>query len=214
MPGVSRNQLYRREFNSGPDVDRTAFFSDAVFAIAMTLLAVGIQVPRVPADQLGEAVAGQFREFAAYALSFVVTAAYWLSHHRLFRSLRGFTQSLQRLNLLLLLFVALIGYATDVLAFYADEAVGVAIYAGLLGLTGTVDTLMWLYCSRRGLFRDGLPPELLRTAWIRAGIAPAVFLLSIPIAFLDEDVAKYSWLAMVVINLLVGIHDRRPLPGL
>ncbi|MCC9198244.1 TMEM175 family protein [Arthrobacter sp. zg-Y820] len=66
-----------------------------------------IKVPQVPGDDLRPAVVEQLPESAAYLLSFVVTAAYWLSHHRLFRLLSGFTVGLQRLNLTLLLFVAL-----------------------------------------------------------------------------------------------------------
>ncbi|MCQ1948090.1 MULTISPECIES: TMEM175 family protein [unclassified Arthrobacter] len=197
--------------NSGPDLDRTMFFSDAVFAIAMTLLAVDIRVPQVPANELGEAVAAQLPEFGAYVLSFVVTAAYWLSHHRLFRLLRGFTGRLQQLNLVLLLFVALLGYATDMLAFYGDQVLGVVIYAAALGLIGTANTGLWIYCSRTGLFRDDVDPRLPAFAQVRAPVTPAVFLASIPIAILwSPEAAIWSWLGIVIINaLLHGLGRRR-----
>ena len=214
VAGLSRNEIFRREFSSGPDVDRTAFFSDAVFAIAMTLLAVEIQVPQVHDRELGRAVAGQLPQFLAYVLSFVVTGAFWQSHHRMFRVLRGFTSGLQRLNLVLLLFVALIGYATDMLAFYGHTALGVAVYAGALGIIGAVDSLMWLYCSRQGLFREGYDARLLARAWLHAGIAPAVFLLSVPVAFLfGPDAAKLSWLAILAIEVPLNFRGRKPLPA-
>lgn len=190
--------------NSGPDLDRTMFFSDAVFAIAMTLLAVDIRVPQVPPDQLGSAVAAQFPEFGAYALSFVVTAAYWLSHHRLFRLLKGFTGRLQQLNLLLLLFVALLGYATDMLAFYGDQVLGVVIYAAALGLIGTANTGLWIYCRYTCLFRDDVDPRLPAYAQVRAPVTPAVFLSSIPAAYLwGTQAASLSWLAIPAINFLL-----------
>lgn len=207
---MSRNKIFRRDFGSGPDVERITFFSDAVFAIAMTLLAVEIEVPNVQDQELAPAVAEQLPQFLAYVLSFVVTGELWLSHHRMFRVLRGFTPGLQRLNLLLLLFVAVIGYATDMLAFYGDTGLGVAIYAGVLGIIGAVDSLMWLYCSRRGLFDERYDAKLLSTSWLHAGIGPVVFLLSIPIAFLSPDAAKFSWLAILAINLPLGFRGRRP----
>ena len=196
--------------NSGPDLDRTMFFSDAVFAIAMTLLAVDIRVPQVPDSELGAAVAAQLPEFGAYVLSFVVTAAYWLSHHRLFRLLRGFTDRLQQLNLVLLLFVALLGYATDMLAFYGDQLLGVVIYAGTLGLIGTANTGLWIYCNRAGLFRDDVDPRLPAFAQVRAPVTPMVFLASIPLAVLwSPQAAIWSWLAIVVINALFHRLGRR-----
>lgn len=211
---MSMNQAFARRFNSGPDVERTAFFSDAVFAIAMTLLAVDIKAPQVSGDELGRAVVEQFPEFGAYLLSFVVTAAYWLSHHRLFRLLSGFTVVLQRLNLALLLMVALIGYAADMIAFHGNQVLGVVVYAGILGLIGVVNTSMWIYAGRRGLFRDDVHPRLLAYARTRVAVTPAVFLVSIPIAFLSPAAATYSWAAIVVVNLLFRVlGSRAPAPA-
>jgi len=201
--------MLERRLDSGPDVERTMFFSDAVFAIAMTLVAVDIKVPQVPADELGRAVMEQRQEFFAYALSFAVAGAYWLSHHRLFRLLKGFTGGLQRLNLLLLFFVALLAYATDMLALHDDTSLGVVIYAAALGLIGSVNTLMWFYCRRRGLFRDDVNPGLLRYARVRAPVTPAVFLLSIPIALLSPSAAELSWLSILAINLGLRLWGRR-----
>ncbi|MEB7504918.1 TMEM175 family protein [Arthrobacter koreensis] len=200
---------FKRGLDSGPDIERTMFFSDAVFAIAMTLLAVDIKAPDVPAGELGRAVLEQRPEFFAYALSFAVAGAYWLSHHRLFRLLKGFTGGLQRLNLLLLFFVALLAYATDMLALQDNTSLGVVIYAAALGLIGSVNTLMWSYCRRRGLFRDDVNPDLLRYARVRAPVTPAVFLLSIPIALLSPAAAELSWLSILVINLGLRFWGRR-----
>ena len=208
--------MLERRLDSGPDIERTMFFSDAVFAIAMTLLAVDIKAPDVPSGQLGQAILDQRPEFFAYALSFAVAGAYWLSHHRLFRLLKGFTGGLQRLNLLLLFFVALLAYATDMLALHDDTSLGVVVYALALGLIGSVNTLMWSYCRRHGLFRDDVNPGLLQYARVRAPITPAVFLLSIPIALVSPSAAEYSWLSILVINLglrLAGSRRRRAAAG-
>ena len=207
VDGSHRNS--RSEFSSGTSLDRTAGFSDAIFAVAMTLLAVSIEVPEVKPEDLAHAVAAQLPEFGAYALSFIVTGFYWLSHHRMLRVLRGYTGGFQRLNLLLLLFVAMIGYATDVLVFYGDQFLGVAIYAGTMTLIGGTDALLWLYCRNRQLFNPAYAARGLNIAWQHAAVAPLVFLLSIPIALISPAAAQYCWLAILVANVAQGRSARR-----
>ena len=202
------NQAYTRRITSGEDVERTTFFSDAVFAIAMTLLAVDIKIPQVSGDELGRAVAEQWPEFAAYLLSFAVAGTYWLSHHRLFRLLKGFTAGLQRLNLVLLFFIGLLGYATDMLAFHDDRPIGVVIYAAALGLIGAANTSLWLYAGHYRMFKDDVDPRLVTFARVRAPVTPLVFFLSIPVALLSPIAGILTWLAIPLINLGLRLWGR------
>ncbi|WAP51818.1 TMEM175 family protein [Arthrobacter sp. ATA002] len=211
MPG-NMHKSYTRRITSGSDVERTTFFSDAVFAIAMTLVAVDIKIPQVPDGDLGRAVAEQWPEFAAYLLSFAVAGTYWLSHHRLFRLLKGFTAGLQRLNLVLLFFIGLLSYATDMLAFHSDQVIGVVIYAATLGLIGAANTSLWLYAGRQRMFKDDVDARLITYARVRAPVTPAVFLLSIPVAFLNPLAGILIWLAIPLINLGLRLWGRK-LPG-
>ena len=65
------------------DVQPVAYFNDAVFAIAMTLLVVSIRVPSgTSADTLGRALGGLGSSFASYGISFIVIGFYWLGFHR------------------------------------------------------------------------------------------------------------------------------------
>lgn len=200
MPG-NMHQSYTRRITSGSDIERTTFFSDAVFAIAMTLVAVDIKIPQVPGDEMGRAVAEQWPEFAAYLLSFAVAGTYWLSHHRLFRLLKGFTAGLQRLNLVLLFFIGLLGYATDMLAFHSDRAIGVVIYAATLGFIGAANTSLWLYAGRRRMFKEDVDPRLITYARVRAPVTPAVFLVSIPVAFINPVAGIVTWLAIPLVDM-------------
>ena len=59
-----KKEPFKHRLDSGPDLDRTIYFSDAVFAIAMTLLAVDIHVPQVPPGELGSAILKQAPEFS------------------------------------------------------------------------------------------------------------------------------------------------------
>src|SRR3954463_12583090 len=100
------------------DVDRVVAFSDGVFAIAITLLVLSIDVPNVPDDRLNDALRDLLPFVYTYALSFVIVGLYWLAHHRLFRSLERVDRTLLWINLLVLGVVALIPFPTEVLGRY------------------------------------------------------------------------------------------------
>lgn len=68
---------------------RVLNLSDAVFAIALTLLVLNLEVPRVPAGELAGALADQTSSFVAFALAFFLVASTWWQHHRAFAVLAG-----------------------------------------------------------------------------------------------------------------------------
>jgi uncharacterized membrane protein len=186
------------------------FFSDAVFAIAMTLLAVEIRVPSVPAEDLGQALREQLPEFLAFALSFAVVGAAWMSHHRLFRLLAGYDATLQRINLLALLFVALVPFGSGLLAAYAESSVAVIVYAVIVAAMGLASMTLWQYAWVRGLFGPGVDPGLFQYLRARGLVVPAVFLASVPVAVASADGAKYFWILIALVELaLVGIFRNR-----
>jgi uncharacterized membrane protein len=206
---------YRDWVNAGTDTERTAFFSDAVFAIAMTLLAVEIQVPTVPDTDLAHALREQVPEYLAFALSFAVVGAAWMSHHRMFRLLDRYDATLQRLNLLALLFVALVSYGTGVLAAYAEQSVAVILYAAIVAGMGLAHLVMWQYAWSRQLFVNRLDPALFGYLRARGVVVPAVFLASIPVALVSPDGAKYLWIAIAVLQFaLIRVYRRRTVPEL
>jgi uncharacterized membrane protein len=202
---------FRALVNSGNDTERTAFFSDAIFAIAMTLLAVEIRVPDVASERLGEALADQIPAYLAYALSFALTGAYWMTHHRIFKLLERYDANLQRINLVALLFVALAGFGTGVLARYGDQATGVIVYAVIVCGMGLSHTALWQYGWHRAFFRAELDADLFSYLRSRSLAVPLVFLASIPVAFLSATAAECLWLTVFIIDAaLVFRYRRRP----
>lgn len=202
---------YRDWVSTGTDTERSSFFSDAVFAIAMTLMAVEIGVPTVPGEDLAHALRDQVPEYLAFGLSFAVVGAGWMSRHRLFRLLDRYDATLQRTNLLGLLFVALVPYGTGVLAAYADQSVAVILYAAIVAAMGLANLAMWQYAWNRNLFADRLDPDLFGYLRARGVVVPAVFLASIPVALVSPDGAKYLWIAIAVLEVaLIWVYRRRP----
>jgi uncharacterized membrane protein len=188
-----------------PDVDsheqvyglgRLLALSDGVFAFAMTLLVVQLLVPQLgpgQVGQLGTKLLDQMSSYVSYLISFTVISIYWYSHHRLFRYVRRWDAWLVALNLGALLFIAVMPFPTAIMGRYADQTLAVVIYAAILGSSGLFVWLMWWYCIRRHLFTASLEQHTARQFRWRAFLTPAVFFLSIPIAFWQPRVAQASW---------------------
>jgi len=175
---------------------RLLALSDGVFAFAMTLLVVQLLVPQLgpgQVGQLGAKLLDQVPSYFSYLISFVVISIYWFSHHRLFRYVRRWDVWLIALNLGALLFIAVMPFPTAIMGRYGDQTVAVVIYAAILGSAGLFIWLMWWYGIRRHLFTASLAQHAARQFRWRAFLTPAVFFLSIPVAFWQPKAAQASW---------------------
>src|SRR5215468_9072485 len=97
---------------------RLEAFSDGVFAVAITLLALNLAVPGPGHGPLGEQLTSHWPAFAAYAVSFFTLGIIWVNHHAMFRNFSEIDRGLLFLNLLLLFFLVAIPFATATLADY------------------------------------------------------------------------------------------------
>ena len=100
---------------------RLEAFSDGVLAVAITLLAFNLHAGVRSKVALATQIREQWPSFAAYVLSFFIIGVIWLNHHYLFQLTNTIDRRLMLYNLLLLLFVATIPYATATYADYALE---------------------------------------------------------------------------------------------
>jgi uncharacterized membrane protein len=97
--------------------NRLEAFSDGVFAIVMTLLVIEIRPPEVEeGGSLGQALWDLWPNYAGYLVSFLVIGMMWLNHHRIFEQVRAVDSPLLLLNLILLLWTALLPFPTAVMA--------------------------------------------------------------------------------------------------
>jgi uncharacterized membrane protein len=188
-------------------LERLVFFSDAVFAIAITLLVINIQLPsNAGADLLG-AFGDVLPKIVSFVISFLVIGLYWVAHHQMFRSVRRYDYRFVWLNLFLLMSIAFLPFSTEVIGTYGDQTVGVIFYAASLALAGILFMLVWLYAvHNHRLIEPDLPYDHIRNTTARIAVAPAVFLLSIPIALIRPSVAEWSWVLIFVLLRLL----RRP----
>jgi uncharacterized membrane protein len=195
-----------RDSNSRLGLDRIITFSDAVIAVAITLLVVQVQIPEaVPADQLPQALRELIPTFTSYVFSFYIVAVYWIEHHRMFRYIRRYDDGLIWLNLLLLMLIAVVPFATNLLDTHSGQQIAVFIYAALIAVIGLLTTGMWWYATyRHRLIDKDLCPLVIRRGIVVRLVAPAVLIVSIGLAIFSVPAAMYSWFA--IIPLLVITH--------
>jgi uncharacterized membrane protein len=142
-------------------LDRILALSDGVFAIALTLLVLNIEVPEIPGDPVAEELPGELLDlwpkFLSYLLSFVVIIFYWIAHHSIFGLIKDHDRVLVWLNSLFLLCVAFLPFPTALLGEYGDQQLVVAIYAGSLAIMRLLLSLVWWYVSQAapGEYRHG-----------------------------------------------------------
>jgi len=169
----------------------------------MTLLVFTLDLPRGVAD-LGDALRDLWPNFISLAISFVVIAAYWMVHHRLFALVRRCDAVLLWLNLALLFCIVVLPFPTSLLGEYGDEPLAVAIYAVWVALTGIASTLLARHAMRGGrLMNRALDPFVVKARLWHGAIAPIVFVGSLPLLLIGASAAKYAWLAIIPAGAIV-----------
>jgi uncharacterized membrane protein len=199
--GTRSGPLTRGE--SEIEFSRVVAFSDGVFAIAITLLVLALDVPE-GVDDLGESLVDQSDDFFAYLLSFAVLGKLWLSHHRFFAGLGHFDGPLMGLNLVYLAGVALVPFSSEVLGDNSSDSAAVILYAANMSFVSAAFLAQIIYSFRKKLVKDKfLPYEKRFTGPASFGVT-VVFLASIPVAVFSPTAATLMWLAIFVLGRRVG----------
>jgi uncharacterized membrane protein len=184
---------------SGRALERLVAFSDGVFAIAMTLLVLNLTVPNLSGstdrvnEDLWNHLGDQWPELFGYALSFAVIGRYWLVHHRLFRLVRRADSAVLVWNLLLLGFIALIPWPTEMLGRYSDTTAAVVAYSIVLCATGFSSFGLARHIYAAGLLDPRVTDSYKRSSLVRAFVIPIGFAIGIPFAFISPIAGMYAW---------------------
>jgi uncharacterized membrane protein len=191
-------------------VDYVIAFSDALFAFAITLMALSIEIPNFPANlseseftnRLGELL---IPNIIHYAISFLVVGMYWIAYHRTFEYIKRVDTSLIWLNLVFLFFISLVAYFTGLLSTYDSYQIVVIAFAIVLSISGFILCGMWVYATHnRKLVDKDMHPHLVRYFFLRSIASPIVFLISIGISFIDVHATSYFWIVMFPLYSLIA----------
>ncbi|HEV8286939.1 MAG TPA: TMEM175 family protein [Chitinophagaceae bacterium] len=196
------NQIHN-ELKKEFQLERMILFSDAVFAIAITLLVIEIKIPEIEnvSDKvLLQALGHLIPKFVGFLISFIFIGLYWTIHHRMFGFVTSYNRKLIFLNLLFLFFIALMPFSTGFYSEYAGKlarnqlTVPLTFYVLNFCGIGFVNYFMWRYVSnpKHKLTEPPIEPFTLKFAKLRALTVPIIFLLMIPVAyFINVMIAVY-----------------------
>jgi uncharacterized membrane protein len=190
-------------------VERLTFFSDAVVAIAITLLALDLPVPEGDtASVFWSSVHRNAGHYAAFLISFFVIAGAWGSHHDVFRYTRRTDPRLRTFNMAWLLTIILVPFATRMLTAPGHPALDVhALRYGFYALLQVLEAVALLAMLRHMVSRGlapGAPPPVVTGMTRQCYVLMAGFGLSIPLFFVTTD----AWLLWIVVPLLAGQASR------
>jgi TMEM175 potassium channel family protein len=192
MPSVT---AHRETFKA----ERMIMFSDAVMAVAITLLVLDLKLPEGVSDaQLGGALQSSLHGIGVYVLSFIVVGMFWMGHHEQYSYIRRVDVPLMWINMVYLMTIGLIPFVTSLLSDHGT-ALSTCLYAGVLVATSLLSTLSWWYAARDPqLMPADVPESVRREGLLSTLLTAAVFALSIVIALVWSPVAgQLSWLLLI-----------------
>lgn len=194
--------------NQELNLERIVFFSDAVMAIVITLLAVDLKMPEVAgglaADELPKLLSEMLPQFISFGLSFAVIGIFWLAHHHSFGYIKRYDGMLIWLNFLFLLCIAFLPFTNNLLGRYPQLHMSNVIYTLNLTGGGLAASAVWMYASRNHRLVDkDLDPRVISSGSIRLLSAPVVFLLSMPVVFINITLAHMMWWMAAVVSAVI-----------
>ena len=168
---------------------RLETLGDGVFAIAMTVLVLGIAVPNVPEGKLWHELVELWPKFASYALSFVMLGVLWIGHYFQFQYIKRVDRTLIWINLLFLLTVTFLPFCAGVLGNSYEDRVAVIIYGGSIIASGALLVAHWRYATSNGLCAPDLAPQVVSVLGGRIAVGMVVSALAIAVGFIDTRIS-------------------------
>lgn len=197
-----------RIFTPDIKIEHVISFSDAVFAFAITLMALTIDIPDLPPNlsqsELLQRLDDSYPQLEDYIISFAVIAIFWISYHQVFNHIKGSHISMVYLNLLFLLFITLLSLTTSFVTNYASYQIPYIIYCIVVIMTSSLLVLIWWYATKDyRLIDKGIHPLFIKGTFFALLAIPIIFSISIVISFIDLDIAQYFWLGIIPMNVLI-----------
>jgi uncharacterized membrane protein len=190
--------------NLGLTTRRIETLSDGVFAIAMTLLVLSLNLPEnTGQENFHDLLSGQVHVFFAYVLSFLLLAVFWIIHHYQFKRIKRTDRVLLWINIVILMFVALMPFSTSIVGDYPSEPLAKGFFDMNLFILGLLFYVNWRYASgQHRLIDPNMPREKIEQVARKALVIPIVSLLSFALAFLITDYSSVPYLLIPVILYL------------
>jgi uncharacterized membrane protein len=182
---------------------------DGIFAIAMTLLVLGISPPR-PQDALAKSVLPGMIESLVpqvflFIVAFLVLALFWLGHHRQFHFVHKIDPVLLWINILILISIVFVPFSTDVAGDYPDVMDAALLFHANMFIVGFLFFTQWRYiCRHEHLCEPVLEKPVKRGGFYRSILAPAIAAVGGIICLVNPPLSLLVYIALPVGTYLLG----------
>ncbi|SEF37946.1 Uncharacterized membrane protein [Amycolatopsis pretoriensis] len=180
--------------------ERLVFFTDAVVAIALTLLILPLAdlVPELVTEHKPavDAITGNWSKIFSFVLSFAVIGRFWSVHHGIFEHVRHYSTALVRANFAWLLTIVVLPFPTELIGAYRTERFTVLFYLGTLLASSLCHTTMVTIIRRSPQIRGDADPVSDETYWNHV-LSAVVFALAVVVALIQPGLGYYVLLLLV-----------------
>lgn len=210
-----RTRMSEQHGHAGPDhpLERLIFFSDAVFAIAITLLIIEVHPPHLPH---GAAPAAYLQALAdlgpslfGFFVSFFVIAAFWMGHHRAFALAGHYSDRLLAPNILMLCAIVFMPFATAFMSSNLGTLVPSALYALTLIVTGLLSMWVAFVTTAPGIVRADTAAETIAQVRIRGIGVVLGAAVALGLAFVVAPLSQTGLLTIALWQAILRRQVRR-----
>ena len=187
---------------------RIEALTDGIFAIAMTLLVLNLVLPEsgevVAQAELHNLLFGQAHKFLNYGISFLLLAIFWSRHHRQFHFIKRTDEKHLWINIVFLMFVALMPFSTDLLGDHTDDPMSGVFFGTNLLILGCLSLWNWSYATKDHRLVDrSLDPQQVALAKKRGIVIPLVATLAIGLSLIVPQFSSYVYLLIPILHAVV-----------
>ncbi len=197
----NRREKGERKQNLVASLPRLEALGDAIFAFALTLLALDLRLPEIEPTALAEGIGALVPKLLIFMFAFLVIAQEWDVHQRTMMHVGRADGLFVWLNLLSLMFVVLMPASADILGRYPLEPLALTFFGINTALLCLASWLMWQYASHSGkLLDDDIRPyavKLIARLWL---YPPIIIALTIPVSFISVYPVYTVWLLMPILS--------------
>jgi uncharacterized membrane protein len=200
--------------NTSKSPERLTFFSDAVIAIALTLLVLPLTdtVPEIVAEN-GEAIEAITKhqwQIYTFLLSFAVIARLWTGHHRLFEQVGAYNRPLVAVNLCWLFTIAVLPFPTEMVGAFSEDQFAALFYIGTILASSLCQTIMVLIVHHDETVKKG--PDSISERWLFISIgSTAAVVVAFVLAALVPVVSYFALLLLAVPPAIARLrYGRQP----
>lgn len=188
-------------------MERIVFFSDAVFAIAITLLIIEIKVPHLEEDAATRdfwlALLHETPKFVGFLFSFFVIGAYWVGHHQIYGHIRNWNYGLVWRNIMFLAAIAFMPFATAFYSEYPARFVPLFLYAANFSAAGILETWQWRYAVKKHLVDETLSAATIKQHTLHYSILPLVGVAAILLGWITPLLAGFAFWLIPILQAVI-----------